>query len=157
MAIPQGRTEDEWLDCYERLVRLEDIDVIGFSKLAVPESFVGNHHDAGNCTRGRIQCIDFLHEHKMTPDVFGKQMHLLGSDNAGVNELQYYYDQDYKFIRSNDTSMPFVYGYTGNEINDGYVDDIVMEKLDFNKVLTDDELKSVDHNFRQWKPINNGE
>jgi hypothetical protein len=154
MAIPQGESEDEWLECYEKLVQLEDIDVIGFSKLSVPESFHGNHHDSGNCSRGRIKCIDFLHEHKMTPDVFGKEMHLLGSDNVGVNELQYYYDRDYKFIRSNDTSMPFVYGYTGNEIHDGYVDEIVMEKLDFNKVLTEDELKSVDHNFTAWRAIN---
>jgi hypothetical protein len=50
--------------------------------------------------------------------------------------------------------MPFVYGYTGNEINDGYVDEIVMEKLDFDKVLTEDELKSVDHNFTAWRAIN---
>ena len=66
----------------------------------------------------------------------------------------YYYDNDYRFIRSNDTSMPFVYGYTGHKIQDGCVDRIVMEKLDFDKVLTEEELKSVDHNFIAWRSIN---
>ena len=153
MAIPQGKTADEWLDCYERLVVMPEIDVIGFSKLSVPESFVGNHHEDGNCTRGRIKCLDFLVDHKMTPDKFDKETHLLGSDNAGINELAYYYDNNYSFIRSNDTSMPFVYGYAGEKIEDGFVDNIVMEKLDFKKQLSHIEIQTVDDNFIAWRTL----
>lgn len=154
MAIPQGRTQVEWLDCYEELVRMDNIDVIGLSKLSVPESFQGNHIESGNCTKGRIKCIDFLIEHDMTPDKFGKETHLLGSDNAGINELTYYYSMGYDWIRSNDTSMPFVYGYTGNKIENRLVDDIVLEKLDFSKQLSMLELKTVDDNFVAWRTIN---
>ena len=153
MAIPQGKTADEWLDCYEELVQMREIDVIGLSKLSVPESFVGNHHEEGNCTRGRIKCIDFLVDHKMTPDKFKKETHLLGSDNAGVDELLYYYDNDYSFIRSNDTSMPFVYGYNGKKIKDGRVSNIIMEKLDFDKQLSHLEIQTVDDNFVTWRTL----
>ena len=154
MAIPQGKTEDEWLDCYERLVVMPEVDVIGLSKLAVPESFQGNHTENSNCTKGRIKCIDFLVEHNMTPNVFDKETHLLGSDNAGVNELKYYYNMDYNWIRSNDTSMPFVYGYNGKKIKNGLVDNIVMEKLDFKKQLSMSELQTVDDNFITWRTLN---
>ena len=153
MAIPQGKTADEWLDCYEELVQMREIDVIGLSKLSVPESFIGNHHEEGNCTRGRIKCIDFLVDHKMTPDKFKKETHLLGSDNAGVDVLLYYYDNDYSFIRSNDTSMPFVYGYNGKKIKDGRVSNIIMEKLDFEKQLNHLEIQTVDDNFVTWRTL----
>ena len=154
MAIPQGKTADEWLDCYEKLVVMEDVDVIGLSKLAVPESFYGNHTDAGNCTEGRMKCVDFLVEHKMTPNLFDKETHLLGSDDRGVQELSYYYSKNYSWIRSNDTSMPFVYGYNNKKIVDGKADDIILEKLDFNKKLSMVEMKTVDDNFITWRTIN---
>jgi hypothetical protein len=153
MAIPQGRSEDEWMKCYEELIRIDDVDVIGFSKLAVPESFIGNHHESGNCSSGRIKCLNALVSAKMTPDIFNKELHLLGSDNVGVNELMYYYDNGWDFIRSNDTSMPFVYGYNGSSIQDGYVDEIIMEKLNFDKKLNQKEIETVDHNFLVWKTI----
>ena len=60
----------------------------------------------------------------------------------------------YDWIRSNDTSMPFVYGYTGNKIQDGKVEHIVLDKLDFNKQLSEEELKAVDNNFLAWRAIN---
>ena len=154
MAIPQGKNETEWLDCYEELVQMEGVDVIGFSKLSIPESFVGDHHTDGNCTRGRIKCLDFLVDHNMTPDVFGKETHLLGSDNLGLQELSYYYEKNYDFIRSNDTSMPFVYGYNGIKIKDNKVNHILMDKLDFNKQLTSDEMEAVDYNFLAWRTLN---
>ena len=154
MGIPQGRTEDEWLDCYEKLVTMNHISTIGLSKLSVPESFHGNHSDSANCTKGRIKCIEFLVEHNKTPDKFGKDTHLLGSDNAGVNEIAYYYSMGYDWIRSNDTSMPFVYGYNGERIKDGKVKNIVMEKLNFNKQLSHLELQAVDDNFITWRTIN---
>ena len=154
MAIPQGRTGDEWLDCYEKLVTMDHVSTIGLSKLSVPESFHGNHTDSGNCTKGRIKCIEFLVEHNMTPDKFGKYTHLLGSDNAGVNELKYYYSMNYDWIRSNDTSMPFVYGYNNKTITNGIVDNIVMDKLNFNKQLSHVELQVVDDNFVTWRTLN---
>ena len=153
MAIPQGRTADEWLDCYEKLVTMDNIDTIGLSKLSVPQCFHGNHSDPDNCTKGRIKCIDFLVEHDMTPDKFGKDTHLLGSDNAGVTELAYYYNKNYNWIRSNDTSMPFVYGYNRQKIYKGKTDNIIMEKLNFNKQLSHLELQTVDDNFVTWRTL----
>ena len=50
--------------------------------------------------------------------------------------------------------MPFVYGYTGNKIQDGKVEHIVLDKLDFNKQLSEEELKAVDNNFLAWRAIN---
>ena len=50
--------------------------------------------------------------------------------------------------------MPFVYGYSGKKITDGFVDNIVMEKLDFNKQLSMVEMQTVDDNFITWRTIN---
>ena len=88
-----------------------------------------------------------------TSDKFKKETHLPGSDNAGVDELLYYYDNDYSFIRSNDTSMPFVYGYNGKKIKDGRVSNIIMEKLDFDKQLSHLEIQTVDDNFVTWRTL----
>ena len=61
---------------------------------------------------------------------------------------------NYNWIRSNDTSMPFVYGYNGKTINNGIVDNIVMEKLNFDKQLSHVEIQKVDDNFVTWRTIN---
>ena len=39
MAVPQGRTRAEWLDCYQQLAQLSGVTMIGLSKLSVPASF----------------------------------------------------------------------------------------------------------------------
>ena len=49
--------------------------------------------------------------------------------------------------------MPFVYGYNGERITDGFVDNIVMEKLDFDKQLSHLEIQTVDDNFIAWRTL----
>ena len=34
------------------------------------------------------------------------------------------------------------------------VDEIIMDKLDFDKQLTSDEMEAVDHNFLAWRTLN---
>ena len=157
MAIPQGKSEDEWMACYEQLVIQDDIQTIGLSKLSVPESFYGNHHESGNCTKGRNKCINTLVKEEMEPFRWNKETHLLGSDDRGVSELRSYYERGYnEWIRSNDTSMPFVYGLSHSVINDitGEADNIIMEKLDFNGTYTKEDMEFIDDNFLIWRTIN---
>ena len=154
MAIPQGNSEDEWLDCYEALVTRRDINTIGFSKLSIPESFYGNHKESFNCTEARIKVCDFLVTHNMEPYRFDKETHLLGSDNGGVSELRYYYHRRYNdWIRSNDTSMPFVYGLHKKKIDlkSGKVSNIILDKLDFDAEYNNEQMQCIDHNMIIWR------
>jgi hypothetical protein len=160
MAIPQGTRSEEWLDCYHKLVEIDSIDTIGFSKLGIPEAFLGQHHEPYNCTISRSLLAKRLFNESTTPDIFGKQCHLLGSDNAGPSELTGYIEKGYdKWIRSNDTSMPYMYGLTGNPIDEKLkrVEPIVMKKLDFSlehSTLLNEQKQTIDHNFKIWRAIN---
>ncbi len=50
MAVPQGTTRTEWLDCYDILATMPGVDMIGLSKLSVPRCF------GGPVAEARIAC-----------------------------------------------------------------------------------------------------
>ena len=93
------------------------------------------------------------------PSDHGKETHLLGSDNGGPFEIWFYQQalQAQDWIRSNDTSMPFVYGLN-DVLIDGFkktADHIIMDKLDFeySKNLTLEQQTSINANFLLWRHL----
>ena len=99
-----------------------------------------------------------MNQEMIEPRKYGKETHLLGSDNGGIFELWLYYTiKANEWIRSNDTSMPFVYGLNNYEINEGsqMIDEIVMEKLDFSyaRALSLSQVTAIDHNFKMWEEV----
>ena len=158
MAVPQANNRKDWWHCYNELLDMPDITTIGLSKLSIPESFMGNHTEPLNVFKSRGHVVHQIITDNNMPSKFGKETHLLGSDNGGIFELWlYYYLKANEWIRSNDTSMPFVYGLHNFEINEGtqMVQDIIMEKLDFgyNRELSISQVQAIDHNFKMWEEI----
>jgi hypothetical protein len=72
MGVPQGSTRREWLACYETLLGIPEIDVIGLSKLSVPRCW-----DA-DISAARVACTAELHVAGPPP----RPLHLLGGDRS---------------------------------------------------------------------------
>lgn len=116
MAVPQGKTKDEWIGSYEDLWQLPEIDQIGLSKIAVPLSFGGNQAEDGCVSRARLLCtktIEDLHCNNKYPLTWKspKPVHLLGGDNWLPWELNQ--QKKYSWIFSNDSSACVQYGRFG--------------------------------------------
>lgn len=107
MAVPQGRTRNEWLVCLDQLVQLPQIDLIGLSKLSVPRSFNAPVAEA------RLECLTTLVEHGLD-----KPVHLLGGDRSLPWELAEHRRRGHdRHISGNDSSYAFWYAATGIPID----------------------------------------
>jgi len=109
MAVVQGSSEGEWLDCFVRLSELP-VQTIGLSKLSVPKSFLGEQDTSGCVARARLKCIKLICEHKLDKLLLkhGQVIHLLGGDNWTAWEMSQ--QKIYPWIRSNDSSCAVWYG-----------------------------------------------
>jgi hypothetical protein len=100
MAVPQGSTRHEWLDCHARLADLPGVDMIGLSKLSVPRCFTGPVAEA------RLDCLAALTSDGDPP----LPLHLLGGDRSLIWELRQHHERGYDtFITGNDSSFAFWY------------------------------------------------
>ncbi|WP_194823096.1 hypothetical protein [Micromonospora sp. S-DT3-3-22] len=100
MAVPQGRSRREWLDCHAQLAALPGVGMIGLSKLSVPRCF------AGPVAEARLDCLAALTDSGTPP----LPVHLLGGDRSLIWELRQHHDRGYDaFITGNDSSFAFWY------------------------------------------------
>lgn len=128
MAVPQGKTIEEWIDCYLQLLITPRVDVIGFSKISVPVCFGGPNarQVSGGVTNSRIKLYDYLDQYQLWPFSLNRNtpIHLLGGDNQTGAEFLNIANSQSNFhsqgvsqrkinIRSNDTSAPVWYGANG--------------------------------------------
>ena len=93
MAVPQGKTVEEWIDCYMRLIALEGVNVLGFSKIAVTTAFGGPNARSvdGGVTQSRLKLYDYLDQKQLWPYSlrrFHLDVHLLGGDSWSAYELK---------------------------------------------------------------------
>jgi len=123
-AVPQGSNEEEWMNCFDKMALIEEISIIGLSKLSVPKCFGKLHEKNGFVAKSRIRAIEHIlksGKYKVEKSFLrkdgstGKRIHLLGSDNWAPYELAAL--NKYSFIRSIDTSMPVWYGLNSKKIN----------------------------------------
>jgi len=151
MAVVQGKTEEEWFDCLIQLLWIPEVDVIGFSKLSIPMSFLGERESSGNCAQARLKCTekiqsridDLIKKESCYGALFSPltrlyrecdnggvvQVHLLGGDNWTAWEMKQ--QSRYPWIRSNDSSCAVWYGADLQEFDDeGKINDIILEKPD---------------------------
>lgn len=142
MVVPQGKTPNEWLKCYEHLVDLNGVDVIGLSCLSVPHCF-SKITGVQTIMENRLLCVQQLINEGMVYDEY--EYHLLGLGNP----LELLYQKQHKWIRSCDTSSPIVHG-----INDvlydpylGLMQPKIKTKLDFKSTVPKSKYKNVLHNI----------
>jgi hypothetical protein len=107
MAVPQGTTRAEWLDCYDILATMPGIDIIGLSKLSVPRCF------GGPVAESRLTCVETLLARGIT-----SPLHLLGGDRSLPWELAEHRRRGHDgTVRSNDSSFAFWYPACGINID----------------------------------------
>ncbi len=109
MAVPQGATHAEWLDCYDILAAMPGIDMIGLSKLSVPRCF------AGPVAETRIACVAEILTRANTPLL---PLHLLGGDRSLPWELAEHLRLGHDTaVTSNDSSFAYWYPACGIPID----------------------------------------
>ena len=99
MFVVQGETFEDWIRCYEEF-DMSDITTIGVPKSVVSE---WNDDDA------RLKCCEYLKDKN-------KQVHLLGCQKS-INEIVKL--KQFDFIRSNDTSLAYLFASCYRDINNG--------------------------------------
>lgn len=106
MAVPQGATEKEWWTCLDRIYGNWDINTIGIGFKTMPWS---------TSKYPRVHILEQLEK----KGYVGKTMHLLGGGVAPYVDL--YAGSQYPFVRSCDTSIPFIAGLDGVKLTPNYV------------------------------------
>lgn len=97
MAVVQGKTEPEWLECFEELHNIKEINTIAINKLSTPLVF------GGSTTDSRLLVTKLLELHNKHT---GKEYHLLGGSHEIIKEIK----NQPKWVRSIDSSAPIEYG-----------------------------------------------
>lgn len=94
---PQGATKEHWLDAYTWAIAQPWINVIGFSKIAVPNAWLDNYTDDQGIKQARHMAYDYL---KQKGQLL-KPIHCLGQGDP--TEFAYY---DHPMMRSTDSVYP---------------------------------------------------
>lgn len=94
---PQGATKEHWLDAYTWALNQDWINVIGFSKIAVPNVFLENYTDDQGIKQARHMAYDYLKQRGLLL----KPIHCLGQGDP--TEFAYY---DHPMMRSTDSVYP---------------------------------------------------
>lgn len=115
MGIAQGTTVDEWLNCFEELITMDEVSVIGIGIYSVKRVFssITNRSD---CLSNRMKCVELLVKKNLIPK--GKNIHLLGLGDP----IELVYQKQHPFVRSCDTTRPIIYGLHGiRYTNEGFI------------------------------------
>lgn len=94
---PQGRTKLQWFSAYNWALHQDWINVIGFSKIAVPNAFLENYTDDQGIKEARHMAYDYVKE----KGLLLKPIHCLGQGDP--TEFAYY---DHPMMRSTDSVYP---------------------------------------------------
>ena len=105
---PQGETKEAWLNAYNWAINQSWIDVIGFSKIAVPNAFLENYTDDQGIKEARHMAYDYLKEQ----DLLTKPIHCLGQGDP--TEFAYY---DHPMMRSTDSVYPVFAASLGQDFS----------------------------------------
>jgi hypothetical protein len=105
---PQGKTKEDWLEAYEWGISQDWIDVIGFSKIAVPNAWLDGFSDDQGIMEARHMAYDYLKEKGMLV----KPIHCLGQGDP--TEFAYY---KHPMMRSTDSVYPVFAAVNGIDFN----------------------------------------
>lgn len=131
MAVPQGKTFEEWLKCYEALAADPRIDVISINR------------DSSKYCGTRVDLLYFLEQRGMVHE--DKEYHLLGMQD-NILELETVND-NFSWVRSIDSCFPWLIAKHNVDILPGE-EDLVMdvskgvERSEFLRSINFDEFVS---------------
>jgi hypothetical protein len=116
---PQGKTKEDWLEAYMWAMFQDWINVVGFSKIAVPNAWLSDDHfsnlrsfkeDQG-IKEARHMAYDYLKER----DMLKKPIHCLGQGDP--TEFSYY---DHPMMRSTDSVFPVLAAAFGQDFREDH-------------------------------------
>lgn len=136
-GCPQGTCIINWLDCYKKMLDIEEVSVIGLSKIAVPKCFLNKENDEG-ILEARHKCYDLLEE----SNLIQKPIHLLGAGD--MREFTYYKNP---LIRSNDSCNTVWSAVNDICFEEGNFKRIPTVNAYFDKLLTDSEREMALQNI----------
>ena len=105
---PQGSSKQDWLTAYKWGLQQDWINVIGFSKIAVPNAWLENYTDDQGIKEARHMAYDYLKEQ----DLLTKPIHCLGQGDP--TEFAYY---DHPMMRSTDSVYPVFAASLGQDFS----------------------------------------
>lgn len=138
MGAPQGRTKEEWLECYDWMLESLGIDTIGLSKIAVPKAFLDKTGDEG-IMEARHQCYDLLSKQGKLQ----KPIHFLG---MGSPQEYKYYEGD-SMIRSTDSCNSIWSAMNKISWQDGQFDRIKTPHDYFERKMNDEQYYLATQNI----------
>lgn len=127
-GCPQGKTKDEWLECYRLMLSNSMISTIGLSKIAVPKCW-NNAEDDKMIAASRIACVQELYDNGLLT----KPVHLLGMGE--FNEFEYYKTHNIPNIRSSDSCYTILAALHGISFWEGNTKRIPTTNEYFNQQL----------------------
>lgn len=105
---PQGATKEDWLEAYEWGLKQDWIQTIGFSKIAIPNAWLGDWKDDQGIKEARHMAYDHLKE----KNLLLKPIHCLGQGDP--TEFAHY---DHPAMRSTDSVFPVLAAAHGQDFN----------------------------------------
>ena len=109
---PQGKTKEDWLECYNWGIIQSWITTIGFSKIAIPQAFLSDWKDDQGIKEARHMAYDLLKE----KGLLLKPIHCLGQGDP--TEFAYY---DHPMTRSTDSVFPILAASFGQDFETDHV------------------------------------
>jgi hypothetical protein len=151
MAVVQGTSYDDCRRCIDQMVEIKDeYALVSLKGFGIPKH-LGKTTEGNEITRSSIRLRLANYIHSKYEGRF--QVHFLGANPAWIGELLHL--QTYR-VRSIDTSLPYVYGLQGLDLNDQYVQDNVdLERHEeyFDFVPDDEQLRLIRGNIEFMKRV----
>jgi hypothetical protein len=128
---PQGKTKEDWLEAYTFGMFQDWIDVIGFSKIAIPNAWLEDFKDDQGIKEARHMAYDYL----IAEGALVKPIHCLGQGDP--TEFTYY---DHPMMRSTDSVYPVWAAINGQDFRK----DHTTRTPTPHKLLEEYDMKDVD-------------
>lgn len=150
-AVPQGKTAEEWLDCYEAMLNTPSVKTIGLSKLGAPKAFLGQAKDDQGIMEARHICVDTL----VKNNLLKKPIHLLGMGDP--TEYKKYRAINISLgktiFRSTDSCNSVWSAMNGIAWNDGNFKRIVTPKDYFDRHMSAGDITLAKQNIKYFKEL----
>lgn len=140
MAVPQGKTIDQWLESYKNLSKIPNISSIGIGAIYAKHDVFGVDR---SYISGREYILDELKATRLLDTT--KEHHLLGLGNSGHLEIEKLKKND--FIRSTDSSAAFIHGMQGKKFEKNEAYQKLKEKINLDQPFAEDNIDIIYHNM----------
>lgn len=143
LAVPQGDTLEEWLECYIKLSNLREVDTIGMSKIGIPWVVSRSTKDQ-NIARDRNVIFDYL----QNEELLRKPMHFLGA--GSYDEYLHYKGSEY--VRSTDSCFSVFLGMSGIKFEPGHKR-IPTPRDYFDREISEEQMVIVKENITIFRSL----